>query len=102
MSTTIRRSEPILVAGAGGFIGGWLVRHLQEEGFANLRAVDLKPLDEWYQVTPGVDNRAADLRSLDACRASVDGMAHVYNLACRHGRHGLHRGQQGARACSPC
>ena len=70
MSTTIRRSEPILVAGAGGFIGGWLVRHLQEEGFANLRAVDLKPLDEWYQVTPGVDNRAADLRSLDACRGA--------------------------------
>ena len=89
MSTTIGRSEPILVAGAGGFIGGWLVRHLQEEGFTNLRAVDLKPLDEWYQVIPGVDSRMADLRSLDACRTSVDGMAHVYNLACDMGGMGF-------------
>ena len=83
MSTTIGRSEPILVAGAGGFIGGWLVRHLQEEGFTNLRAVDLKPLDEWYQVMQGVDNRMADLRSLDACRASVDGMATSVNSGVR-------------------
>ena len=87
--TTIERAEPILVAGAGGFIGGWLVRHLQEEGFANLRAVDLKPFDEWHQVIPGVDNRVADLRSLDACRASVRGMAHVYNLACDMGGMGF-------------
>jgi nucleoside-diphosphate-sugar epimerase len=89
MSSTIGRSEPILVAGAGGFIGGWLVRHLRQGGFDNLRAVDLKPLDEWYQVTPGVDSRAADLRSLDVCRAAVDGVAHVYNLACDMGGMGF-------------
>ena len=68
MEASIPRTDPILVAGAGGFIGGWLVRHLQENGFTNLRALDIKPLDEWHQVSDGIDNRVSDLRSLDACR----------------------------------
>ena len=55
----------------------------------NLRAVDIKPLDEWYQVLPGVDNRVADLRSLEACRDAVRGVAHVYNLACDMGGMGF-------------
>jgi GDP-D-mannose 3',5'-epimerase len=86
---TISRKDPVLVAGAGGFIGGWLVRYLQEGGFTNLRAVDNKPTDEWYQVLPGVDNRVADVRSLDACKEAVDGIAHVYNLACDMGGMGF-------------
>jgi nucleoside-diphosphate-sugar epimerase len=77
----ISGSDPILVSGAGGFIGGWLVRYLEENGFTQLRAVDIKPLDEWHQVLPGVDNRVADLRSLENCRDAVRGIAHVYNLA---------------------
>jgi GDP-D-mannose 3',5'-epimerase len=89
MTTTIDRADPILVAGAGGFIGGWLVRHLREEGFTRVRAVDLKPLDEWYQVLPGVESRVADLRSLEACRDAVRGVAHVYNLACDMGGMGF-------------
>jgi GDP-D-mannose 3', 5'-epimerase len=78
---SMSRTDPILVSGAGGFIGGWLVRHLQENGFTDLRAVDIKPLDEWHQVIEGVENRVADLRSLEACRDAVRGIAHVYNLA---------------------
>jgi GDP-D-mannose 3', 5'-epimerase len=78
---SISRTDPILVSGAGGFIGGWLVRHLQENGFAQLRAIDIKPLDEWHQVIEGVDNRVADLRSLEASKDAVSGIAHVYNLA---------------------
>jgi GDP-D-mannose 3',5'-epimerase len=89
MEPTIPPSDPILVAGAGGFIGGWLVRHLQEEGYEDLRAVDAKPFDEWYQLLPDVDNRIADLRSLDACREAVDGRAHIYNLACDMGGMGF-------------
>jgi nucleoside-diphosphate-sugar epimerase len=87
--TAIDKADPILVSGAGGFIGGWLVRHLIEEGHASVRAVDLKPLDEWYQVLPGVENRVADLRSLDACRDAVRGVTHVYNLACDMGGMGF-------------
>jgi len=77
----ISQSDPILVAGAGGFIGGWLVRYLQENGYANLRAIDVKPFDEWYQVFPDVDNRVSDLRSLDDCHEAVRGIAHIFNLA---------------------
>ena len=38
---------------------------------------------------PGVDNRVADLRSLDACHDAVRGIAHVYNLACDMGGMGF-------------
>jgi GDP-D-mannose 3',5'-epimerase len=40
----------IVVAGAGGFIGGHLVRHLVKTG-KQVRGVDIKPLNEWYQVS---------------------------------------------------
>jgi nucleoside-diphosphate-sugar epimerase len=89
MDKEIARTDPILIAGAGGFIGGWLVRYLQENGYDNLRAVDIKPFDDWYQLLPGVDNRVADLRSLDVCRDAVAGIAHVYNLACDMGGMGF-------------
>jgi GDP-D-mannose 3',5'-epimerase len=89
MEGTISRGDSILVGGAGGFIGGWLVRYLQENGFTNLRAVDIKPLEEWYQVLPGVDSRVADLRSLETCQDAVRGMRHVYNLACDMGGMGF-------------
>jgi nucleoside-diphosphate-sugar epimerase len=89
MSRRISQTDPILVAGAGGFIGGWLVRHLLANGYTNVRAVDIKPFDEWYQVSSDVDNRIADLRSLDACREAVSGIAHIYNLACDMGGMGF-------------
>jgi nucleoside-diphosphate-sugar epimerase len=85
----ISKNDPILVGGAGGFIGGWLVRYLQENGFTELRAIDIKPLDEWHQLIEDVDNRVADLRSLEACRDAVRSIAHVYNLACDMGGMGF-------------
>jgi len=86
---TISPTDPILVAGAGGFIGGWLVRYLRENGFTTIRAVDTKPFDEWHQVTPDVDSRVADLRLLENCKEAVDGVSHVYNLACDMGGMGF-------------
>src|SRR4051812_36995110 len=86
---TITPNDPTLVAGAGGFIGGWLVRYLRDSGCTDIRAVDTKPVDEWYQIFPDVENRVADLRSLEACRHAVDGRAHVYNLACDMGGMGF-------------
>jgi nucleoside-diphosphate-sugar epimerase len=86
---TISTTDPILVAGAGGFIGGWLVRYLLENGYTTLRAVDVKPFDEWYQVHPDADNRVADLRLLEESRRAVDGVQHVYNLACDMGGMGF-------------
>jgi nucleoside-diphosphate-sugar epimerase len=51
----------IVVAGAGGFIGGHLVQFLVKEGH-QVRAVDIKPLNEWYQVSVKADNLVLDLK----------------------------------------
>jgi nucleoside-diphosphate-sugar epimerase len=89
MGATISRSDPILIAGAGGFIGGWLVRYLNEQGYTNLRAIDIKPVDEWHQMVPGVPSIVSDLRSLEACEEAVRDVKHVYNLACDMGGMGF-------------
>jgi GDP-D-mannose 3',5'-epimerase len=89
MDRSISPTDPILVAGAGGFIGGWLVRHLRESGFTKVRAVDIKPFDEWYQRFDDVENHVDDLRSLAASHRAVDGIAHVFNLACDMGGMGF-------------
>ena len=49
-------NERILVAGGGGFIGGHIVSNLRARGHTNVRAVDSKPLDQWHQTFPEVDN----------------------------------------------
>ena len=79
---------PTLVTGAGGFIGGHLVARLLEQGH-EVRAIDLKPLEEWYQRFPGADNRQADLSEKDACRDAVRGVTDVYNLAADMGGMGF-------------
>lgn len=81
-------SDKTLVAGAGGFIGGHLVRALIEEG-RTVRAVDCKPLDNWYQIQPDAENVVADLRALDACRTAATGVDQIYNLACDMGGMGF-------------
>lgn len=84
-----RASEPVLVAGAGGFIGGWLVGSLREQGFQHIRAVDLKPQSEWFQVFPGVENLSLDLRKAEDCRIAVKDCQHVFNLAADMGGMGF-------------
>jgi nucleoside-diphosphate-sugar epimerase len=81
--------ESVLVTGAGGFIGGHLVRRLRDEGVDRVRAVDVKPLDQWYQTFPDVENVAANLESLDECRKSTDGVDTVFNLAADMGGMGF-------------
>ena len=51
-------SEVIVVAGGGGFIGGHLVAELLRQG-KQVRAVDIKPADEWYQRFDDAENRHA-------------------------------------------
>jgi GDP-D-mannose 3',5'-epimerase len=79
----------ILVAGAGGFIGGHLVASLRRHGYERIRAVDIKPVDEWYQSFDEVDNIVADLKQLDACHDVCGGAAEVYNLAADMGGMGF-------------
>jgi nucleoside-diphosphate-sugar epimerase len=74
-------SKPlILVAGGGGFIGGHLVADLRRRGFA-VRAVDIKPLQDWYQRFDDVENLQLDLQGMAACERAVEGCERVYNLA---------------------
>ncbi len=58
----------IVVAGGGGFIGGHLVARLRALGCEQIRSVDVKPLDQWYQVFDDVDNIEADLKLRDECQ----------------------------------
>jgi nucleoside-diphosphate-sugar epimerase len=69
-----------VVAGAGGFIGGHLVRALATSGSA-VRAIDIKQPEEWHQVVPGVDNQTLDLSDKVACITALEGAESVYNLA---------------------
>ena len=81
--------DHVLVTGAGGFIGGHLVRRLREDGVGRIRAVDCKPKDEWYQVFDDVENVHADLQLLDVCRDATDGVDTVFNLAADMGGMGF-------------
>ena len=83
------KDDLVVVAGAGGFIGGHLVRVLQQRGHTNIRAVDVKPLDEWYQKTPGVENQMGNLALLDTCRAAARDARMIYNLAADMGGMGF-------------
>ncbi len=83
-----RRERTALVAGAGGFIGGHLVRALLAEGRV-VRAVDQKPLAEWYQIDERAENITADLSRLPQCQDAADGMAEVFNLAADMGGMGF-------------
>ncbi len=82
------QEDVTVVAGGGGFIGGHLVAHLIDEGH-RVRSVDRKPVDEWYQVHDGVDNRTLDLQQVEACREAVEGAGEVYNLAADMGGMGF-------------
>lgn len=85
----LMKNEKVVVCGGGGFIGGHLVADLVRQGYQDVRSVDLKPLDEWYQRTPGVENLQLDLSLLDACDKALQGASTVYNLAADMGGMGF-------------
>jgi len=78
----------VVVAGAGGFIGGHLVKALIAKGFA-VRAVDKKPLNQWYQVAEEADNLILDLTIKGNCYQALNGYHEVFNLAADMGGMGF-------------
>ena len=81
-------SKHIVVTGAGGFIGGHLVKSLLADG-ATVRAVDKKPVDDWYQVSDQAENLILDVSDPVACRQAVSGVNEVFNLAADMGGMGF-------------
>ncbi len=80
--------KTILVGGGGGFIGGHLVGRLLADGH-QVRSVDIKPQEEWYQVFDEAENVVADLKERDACNQACAGVEDVYNLAADMGGMGF-------------
>ena len=82
-------SKPhILVTGAGGFIGGHLVKSMLEQGH-KVRAVDKKPQWQWYQRFHAAENLTINLEDKDACVQAVNGTDWIYNLAADMGGMGF-------------
>ncbi len=83
------KNSKILVTGAGGFIGGALLSVLRKQGYQNLRAVDIKPFDHWYQRFEDVENLSLDLNLRENCERAAEGAGEIYNLAANMGGMGF-------------
>lgn len=83
-----KMKKRIVVTGAGGFIGGHMAKKLSEMG-NYVRAVDKKPLSEWYQVHKDVDSLVFDLNIKENCYTAVNGFNEVFNFAADMGGMGF-------------
>ena len=80
--------KKILITGAGGFIGGYLVKELLNRKYS-VRAVDIKPLEKWNQVFNDVENFSLDMSIKEHCFKMVSGVSEVMNMACNMGGMGF-------------
>ncbi|HEX3969125.1 MAG TPA: NAD-dependent epimerase/dehydratase family protein [Edaphobacter sp.] len=83
------KGEKAVVCGGGGFIGGHLVQSLLAGGVDVIRAVDIKPLDEWYQSSKDVENLSLDLQDKENCLKAASGASVVFQLAADMGGMGF-------------
>ena len=85
----LKTDDQIVITGAGGFIGGNLAKYFRDKGFNRVRAVDKKPVGEWYLRVPGVECLCLDCSREDNCRRACEGATEVYNLAADMGGMGF-------------
>ena len=80
--------KPILVAGGGGFIGGHLVARLLKDGH-QVRSVDIKPMEEWYQVFEMPKMSLPTSKAATTVTSACKGVGDIYNLAADMGGMGF-------------
>ena len=80
--------KKILVTGAGGFIGGHLIKELLKRKYS-VRGVDIKNIEDWYQNFSDAENYSLDMSNKDNCFKMVDGVDGVINMACNMGGMGF-------------
>jgi GDP-D-mannose 3',5'-epimerase len=85
----LKRDDLLVITGAGGFIAGNLAQYFQQKGFTRIRAVDKKPLHEWYLRVPGVESLCLDVSHETNCHRACEGAVEVYNLAADMGGMGF-------------
>ncbi len=85
----MKEDDLIVITGAGGFIAGALARYFRKQGFTRIRAIDKKPLPQWYQRTEGVECLCMDLSNEENCRRACQDAVEVYNLAADMGGMGF-------------
>ena len=83
------QNKNILVVGAGGFIGGHLIKKLLNNG-NNIVASDIKPKEYWFQDFENVKNfYSMDMKDINNCRQLTKNIDYVFNMACNMGGMGF-------------
>ena len=83
------KNKKILVVGAGGFIGGHLVKKLIENG-NEIIATDIKPKEFWFQDFENIKNYySMDMKIDENCKKVTQGVDYVFNMACNMGGMGF-------------
>jgi GDP-D-mannose 3', 5'-epimerase len=83
------KADLVVVTGAGGFLGGSLVAELRKQGRLRIRAVDVKPLEEWYQRFEDLENLSLDLNLKENCERTAKDAYEIYNFAANMGGMGF-------------
>ena len=82
-------SNKILICGGGGFIGSHFIQRMLENGNSDIVCVDIKPINNWFQIFDQCENYSLDLKSYQNCLKVTSGVEHIYNFACNMGGMGF-------------
>ena len=83
------KDKKILIVGAGGFIGGHLVKRLLNDGNF-IVATDIKPKEYWFQEFENAENHySMDMKDISNCRKVTNKIDYVFNMACNMGGMGF-------------
>ena len=83
------KDKKILIVGAGGFIGGHLVKKLLDNG-NSIVSTDIKSKEYWFQDFENAENYySMDMKDINNCRKVTKNIDYVFNMACNMGGMGF-------------